>query len=352
MSTQHNGGNAVPEITREEHDGTINAKRVTLVSGQTIYAIVNTSAVGQASVVVDTGANWIGLATVNVSNPTLYAVVNTGAVGVQQSMVTIFPGPNYIGLASVNIGGTLPPLSAGVANIGFASVTPISSWPDPKGYIGLASVNIGGGNVGLNAGIAGIGFATINVVNQPALVASAAYVGLASVNIGGTLPALTAGVAGIGFSTVNVAAIAAGTNYIGSVTVANATAWPDPKTFIGLVTVQGITALIGNVTISDSKGFIGLTTNVPATYGITGISSVASLATVTAQILPSNSNRYSFTLRNISNTTIFFSFASPTTTSGMYLRLNDTFTSDHYRGAVFGILNAGTAELRYIEESL
>ena len=31
MSTEHNGGNAIPEITREEHAGDINAKRSVIV---------------------------------------------------------------------------------------------------------------------------------------------------------------------------------------------------------------------------------------------------------------------------------------------------------------------------------
>ena len=33
MSDSHFGGNIIPEITREEHDGVNNAKRVSVVSG-------------------------------------------------------------------------------------------------------------------------------------------------------------------------------------------------------------------------------------------------------------------------------------------------------------------------------
>ncbi len=40
MSVNHYGGNIIPEITREEHDGLQNAKRVSLISSATIYVIM------------------------------------------------------------------------------------------------------------------------------------------------------------------------------------------------------------------------------------------------------------------------------------------------------------------------
>lgn len=337
--------------------------------------------------------------TVFVGTPTLFAVVNTGAVGIENSMATLNAGPNQIG--SVTVSNTVPvtgtfwqttqPVSGNVGILGNLTIS------DSKGFIGLTTVNIGSSNtVVLGAGVANFGFATVNQVNQPALVAGAAYiglasvniggslpalaagvayVGLASVNIGGTLPALTPGVANIGFATVSVSnatlyavvntgaagvqnsmvtinprtdyfglvsvsgnvAVSAlpatpvganyiglvsingsvinltGTNNIGSVsvlggvlntitavtditnpialkgnltlsdaktniglvTITGGTAWTDPKTYIGLVTITGSlaaasgnvtldpgskTGIVGNVTISDSKGFIGLVT--------------------------------------------------------------------------------------------
>jgi len=39
MSENHIGGNIQNEITREEHDGTLNAKRISLVSAATIYTV-------------------------------------------------------------------------------------------------------------------------------------------------------------------------------------------------------------------------------------------------------------------------------------------------------------------------
>jgi len=107
-----------------EHDSANGAKRVNVVSGTitassqvtvtlnntpTIYAVVNTSAAGQSSVVLDTGANWIGLATTTLgSAPTLYAVVNTSAAG--QSSVVLDSGANWVGLVSVS--GTVEPTNS------------------------------------------------------------------------------------------------------------------------------------------------------------------------------------------------------------------------------------------------
>ncbi len=65
MSENHSGGNAIPEITREEHDGLQNAKRVSLVSASTIYVVANL--IAGDTVGLDEGKNYIGLATVIVS---------------------------------------------------------------------------------------------------------------------------------------------------------------------------------------------------------------------------------------------------------------------------------------------
>lgn len=115
--------------------------------------------------------------------------------------------------------------------------------PTGKNYIGLVTVanTVTVGAHALTAGVAGIGFTTVAI---------------ASGSVG-----LNAGTAGIGFATVKVDT---GTKYIGLATVNIGTikAWANPNTYIGLVTaVVSSTArsITGNVTISDSKGFIGLT---------------------------------------------------------------------------------------------
>jgi hypothetical protein len=55
MSTNHLGGNTLPEITREEHQGEINAKRVSLVSAATIYAVTDTH-ISLTSIDIEIGA--------------------------------------------------------------------------------------------------------------------------------------------------------------------------------------------------------------------------------------------------------------------------------------------------------
>ena len=126
-----------------------------------------------------------------------------------------------------------------------------------------------------------------------------------------------------------------------------------------LVTVLGgaismsnfVSPNVGNVTLNPSSNSIGLATVVPNYFGNTAVSSLASIANTTTQILPANSNRFSLLLRNISNTTVFIGFVSPVTTSAMYLMQNDALTLDRSRGAVFGIVGAGSGEIRYLEES-
>lgn len=224
-----------------------------LNSSATIYAIVNTAAAGQASVVLDSGTKQIGSVTVsnpitigNFSGSTIYAVTNSIS-----GNVTLNPGPNQIGSVTVS----------NVVN----SIVTVAPRTD---YVGLVSVS---GNVVNSAGANFIGLAT--VVNG----AGTAYIGLASVNIGGTLPALAAGTAQLGSVTVS--------NVVNSiVTVA-------PRTdYIGLMSISGNvvnfagTAQMGSVTISNVVNSI--TTIAPRTdyIGLTSVSgNVVNLAG-TAQI--------------------------------------------------------------------
>lgn len=45
-------GNMQPGLDYEEHDGVLNAKKVSLLSGATIYAVVNTGAAGVGNSIV------------------------------------------------------------------------------------------------------------------------------------------------------------------------------------------------------------------------------------------------------------------------------------------------------------
>lgn len=258
------------------------------VSTPTLYAVVNTGAAGQASIVLDNSIANIGFATVAVSTPTLFAVVNTGAAGVGNSIVTV-ANPNfgvignvtlsdsktYIGLTTATLGSMPSVLASGQyfptpQSVVSGALSPLAV--DATGgqilansnkYIGLTSVS---GTVGLGTGTLNIGSVsvlggTINANLQTGtlnigsvsvlggtinstLQTSTLNVGSVSV-LGGVINAnLNAGVAGIGFTTTY-----------------NGTAWPDPKTYIGLVTV-GHTVTVAAHALTAGAAFIGLATTV------------------------------------------------------------------------------------------
>jgi hypothetical protein len=226
MSELHTG-NVVPEITREEHDGILNAKKTSMVSAATIYAVVNTSAAGQASVVLDTGTNWIGL--VSIAGPvTQSGTWNVGTLTTVTNDVNIADGGNVIsvddagatlsiddGGGAITVDGTVAvsSIAAGDNNIGNVDIA--SAIPAGTNYIGLASVNVGGvvavdatgqgdvpitlggEEVVLGTGANAIGKLAANTgvdigdVDVTSISAGTNYIGLASVNIGGSLPAGT-----------------------------------------------------------------------------------------------------------------------------------------------------------------
>lgn len=171
----HRGGNIVPEVTLEEHDQDLNAKRMALVSSATVYAVVNTGAAGNGNTTLNPSPNFIGL--VSIAQPlnalvTIYprtdfigsmtvTTTNPGA----QGMVTIFPGPNFIGLVSVAQPlSALATLYASPNFIGLVSVAqPLNSLAtllSSPNYIGLVSA-VPAANVTLNPSAAYIGLVTI-----------------------------------------------------------------------------------------------------------------------------------------------------------------------------------------------
>ena len=161
------------------------------VSGATIYAIVNTAAAGQSSVVLDASLANIGFATVNqVNQPALVA----GVAGIGFATVAIQAGVSNIGFATITAG-------AGVAFIGHATVRIASN---VNTNIGLVTVD--GGTVkslvSLSPSVSAIGFATV------AIGANAnTNIGLVTID-GGTVKSLVslgASVQNIGFATVSQA---------------------------------------------------------------------------------------------------------------------------------------------------
>src|SRR3990167_5033750 len=182
---QQHRGNTQPAIDQEEHAtiGGVNGKKVFVIddAGNQI-----TSFGGNAT--LNASPNYIGLVSVSgFQNP--MPVSFAGNVTLDDgSLTALVESTAYIGLASVNVGGILPPLSAGVANIGFASITPVSAWPDPKTYIGLVTVAntvpvTFAGNVTLDDG------SKTAIIGNVTLSDSKGFIGLATVlslNVGTT----------------------------------------------------------------------------------------------------------------------------------------------------------------------
>lgn len=112
--------------------------------------------------VLTTGDLEIGAVEIKNATDDTRAVV--GANGLYTDVRNIQAGANYIGLASVNIGGTLPALSAGVADIGFATVTPIVSSYTNKSIVSNVTVNLkSGAGVFHSININGTSAPTINI---------------------------------------------------------------------------------------------------------------------------------------------------------------------------------------------
>ena len=272
------------DVIRDVHDP-VNHALQTTGGGATIFAVVNTGAagVGNSMVTINPRTDYIGLMsisgnvavgtpTVFMGTPTLYAVVNT--TGIDTSMATLNAGPNQIGSVTVSnpialdtgtkwVGlmttwnSNQPALVAGVANIGFASITPVSSWPDPKTFVGLVTASNG---LAWTDPKTFIGLVT--ATNGVAWPDPKTYIGLASVNIGGTLPALVASAAFIGIVTIaNSITLKASTLNIGSISVLGGGIGLNAGVNnIGFATVTPI-----NQALIASSAFIGFATTVNTT---------------------------------------------------------------------------------------
>lgn len=213
MSDRHSG-NLLNQISFEEHDGSLFAKKTSLVSAATIYAVVNTGAAGvqNSMVTLNQGPNFVGLVTVH---------HGTG-------LVTLAPSPNFIGLISV-----AQPISttfSGNVTLDAGSRTAIAgnvTLSDSKGFIGLVSV---GNRVDLNSNI------TLN--------ASPNFIGLISI----AQPISTT------FSGNVTLDAGSKTGIAGNVTLS------DSKGFIGLVSVGNRIDLNSNVTLNPSVNWVGFAT--------------------------------------------------------------------------------------------
>ena len=272
-------------IQRDEHDETLLAKKTSLVSAATVYAVVNTAAAGQSSIVLDDSIANIGFATVNVANtvPVTFSgnvTLDDGSLTGIVGNVTLSDSKGFIGLTSVSgFVNPLPVSFSGNVTLDDGSLTGITgnvTLSDSKAFIGLVSVSgfanplpvSFSGNVTLDDG------SLTGIVGNMTLSDAKTFIGLTTTTLGAS-PAF------IGLVSV---AQPISTTFSGNVTlddgsltgiVGNVTL-SDAKTYIGLVTntpvglstvIQGTSpwssSIVGNLTLSDAKTFIGLTTSVP-----------------------------------------------------------------------------------------
>lgn len=272
----------------------------------------------------------LSASTVYIGTPTLFAVVNTSASEVSQSIVTVanlplsvqivgnstvsMPGgatvyqgtspwdttvkgnltlsdaKTYIGLITATVGNA-PILGEGVANIGFASVTPIKAWPDPSAFIGLVTVV------------------------QSSIARSV------SGNITVSVP--------------------------GGVTVFQGTT---PWVGLTTTTIANSLSLTGNLTLSDAKTYIGLVTATEAPYTPTAlIHGIVSAASGSLVQFPSNAVKYTIIKASFGNpTTAYVGGATATISNGFHLDPGDSVSLAVSNTNLVYLVGVGTAEVRFI----
>lgn len=204
------------------------------------------------------------------SGATLATQVVDGAHMQIISGPTLAPSPNYIGLASVNVGGTLPALSSGTNFIGLATIVAGAAVPVTDNSLSLTVDWLSG--------------ATVAISNLPsvtvgaALPAGANYIGLVSVS--GSL-AISSG------ATVNVmnfpttqpvsvtglVSLPSGTEVKSLATILN---WPATQAVTQSGTWNvGLTALTSLASGTEIRSLATIL-NFPAAQGVTGLISLAS----------------------------------------------------------------------------
>ncbi len=312
--------------------GNTPARRVDLVSAPTLFAVVNTGAVGGSGGTIFQGTRPWEISTSSL--PTIFAVT----AGANTGNVTLNPSPNFIGLISAaSIQGKVE-LVASSAHIGsvsvFGSITANTGmttlFPGPN-FIGLVSTASIHGRVEIMNISAG---ATVFQGTSP-------WNSLGTVTLGSMLPTGTNHVGSVtiyGSLTANtgMTTLFPGPNFIGLVSAASihgrveimnisagatvfqgTTPWnslgtttlgsmlPTGTNFIGLVTVSGV---ISNVNLASSN-FIGLVSaaSIHAKAELVASSAFVGLATVIPSFAPLTSTYTSFAtvISAAGNATVF-----------------------------------------------
>jgi hypothetical protein len=281
------------------------------------------------NVTLSDSKGFIGLTTSVIgSSATIFAVVNTSASSAGNVTLDAGSKTGLVGTVTIQDGGNSITIDGNVGITGNVSISSNVAWPDPKGYIGLVTITgslaAAAGNITLDAG------SFTGIKGNVTLTDSKGFVGLVSVsgftnplpvsfagNItidSGVITTITNPVALKGNVTIDSVAnpialkgnvtISDSKQFIGLVSVSGF-ANPLPVTFSGNVTIDsgtittitnpvalkgnvtidsGSVSIKGNVTISDSKGFVGLvsvsgfTTPLPVTFSGNVTLDVGSLA--------------------------------------------------------------------------
>lgn len=309
MSGTHKG-NIQPSLDLEEHEGALNAKRVSLVSGPTIYAVVNTSSSGNVTVMQGTSP-WVSSL---VSLPTLNSMVNIrDAAGnnrganvdannailvnnaykldstndsVSAVVTSVVPGTGATSLGkaedAAHTSGDVGVMALGVRNENFSVLTTTEGDYSPMAadQFGRAMtlaysrgdaqhdasdagepMKIGGyAKAAAPADVSGDGdrvnaWFLRNGAQAAVLTAGGALIG------GDATNGLDVDVTRVpsGITVVN----GAGSAFIGLVTIANQPPLVASSAYIGLASVNiggGNVGITGNVTLNPSPNFIGLVT--------------------------------------------------------------------------------------------
>lgn len=344
MSTTHTG-NMLNEITREEHDGLLNAKRSSLVSAATIYAVVNTGVAGignsivtvantvqvvgnAASSAADSG-NPVKVAGVYMTTKPTFADgqrgdVQIGTRGSAHVQLMVPDSATQVAFTAAADTATNPGVASRLEVIPRGTVFNGASWDRLRdvtssnattgiGLLGAGVLGFDGTNYQrVTTGTDGRLQSIVTVANKDRNITGNVTLSDAKTYIGLTTTTLGTGSSFIGIVTVanllslngNITLDAGSkTQIIGNLTLS------DPKGFIGLVTVVGSlsaaagnvtldpgsrTGIVGNITLSDSKAFIGLTTTTlgasPAFIGIVTVTNKD--RTITGNLTLSDAKTY------------------------------------------------------------
>jgi hypothetical protein len=217
------------------------------------------------NVTLSDSKGFIGLTTSVIgSSATIFAVVNTSASSAGNVTLDAGSKTGLVGTVTIQDGGNSITIDGNVGITGNVSISSNVAWPDPKGYIGLVTITgslaAAAGNITLDAG------SFTGIKGNVTLTDSKGFVGLVSVS-GFTNPLPV--------------------SFAGNITIDSGviTTITNPVALKGNVTIDsGSVSIKGNVTISDSKGFVGLvsvsgfTTPLPVTFSGNVTLDVGSLA--------------------------------------------------------------------------